>query len=113
MKAFFDYLYAKLSGFLLSVFAKWGEYKAQKIAAAIVLTVGIVTAFVAFQQVMQALILGLIHVPSSPLWQTIAWTALPDNSSSCISAIVTARVAKFGYQWFVWRAKKYIMHTLE
>jgi|GEM_PF-4401669 len=113
MKAFFDYLYAKLSGFILSIFSKWGAYKAQKIAAALVLIAGIAIAFVAFQQVLQALITGLIHVPSSPLWQSVAWTALPDNASECISAIITARVAKFGYQWFVWRAKKYIMTTLE
>lgn len=108
MSKIFEWFYSKLAGFFVDVLTKFGIKAAKNWAAAMTLMVALVTAFVAFQQVIQGLVVVLIHAPSDTWFQTAAWLVLPSNFPSCVSAIVTARIAKFGYMWFSWKTRQFI-----
>ncbi|WP_137009779.1 DUF5455 family protein [Aquitalea aquatilis] len=106
MLKFFDYLFSKLSGFFLDILAKWGVKNAKIVAARLVVLTALLAAFVVFQQTIQLLIVALIHAPNSPIWQAAAWTVLPDSAPSCLSSLITAKIAQWGFLWLSWKYKE-------
>ncbi|MDE1715936.1 hypothetical protein BI343_09260 [Chromobacterium amazonense] len=108
MAKIFEWFFNKFGAFIMEVLTKIGIKRAKEIAVIITLFVALVTAFIGFQQVIMGLIVAMIHVPDSQLWQSATWVVLPDCAPSCLSALITARVAKFGYMWLVWKTKKLV-----
>lgn len=89
-----------LGGLFQALFVALGSILTKRLAvvvAAVALIAGITAGFF-------SLIYGLfeiIAVAAPPMLSLAVQLVVPDNASACISAILTARLARWAYEWNV------------
>lgn len=88
---------AGLGGFINGLFSFFAEYFSKRVAAHIAIGAALLAMFSVFTIIvttaLSALIVGLPPALQSPL------AIIPGNLGACLSALQTARVAKFAWTW--------------
>ena len=89
-----------IGGLFSSVFSYLATFLTKRfalVAAGIVLIVGVTTAFFAS---LSSILLSITMV--APPWYSLAvQLVVPDNATFCISAMLSARLLRFAYEWNV------------
>lgn len=106
MAALFGWLYSKLAALAISIVEILGVQQAKALASKAGLFVALIAAFNVFYQTSAALIVQVLNVPTTPVWQTAAWVVLPDNAPLCLGSLATAKLAQWTYKWFAWKTKE-------
>lgn len=94
------WLASVIGGIFTAVFAYFAKFLTKRVAvvlAAVALIVGATTAFI-------ALITGLsnaISVTLPPYISLAVQLVVPENTSLCISTLITARLSRWAYEWNV------------
>jgi len=84
-------LFASVFGFLL-------KYLTKRFALFAAFVVGLLALFGVFFAVISGLMSGLSYVVPSE-WTMYSGFVLPSNTNPCITAIVTAHVARYVFSW--------------
>lgn len=88
-----------LANLVAGLLAWFGKFATKKVAAAATYFVIFTGFLVTFTGVIYGIISAvIITLPSE--YALAMSLVLPSNTSSCISAIISARVCRFAYDWF-------------
>lgn len=87
-----------LSGMATFLSEVFGRYLSQKLAHLASALVGLGILFAAAYASLEAL-LGTLATQFPPEYSSLLVAFLPDNTSACISTVISARFIKAGFDW--------------
>ena len=91
---------ALIGGLFTSLFAYLAKFYTKKIAVAFAIITLLLTATTAFIALISGLMASVVAV-SPPFLSVAIQLVVPDNAATCMSAILTARIARWAYEWNV------------
>lgn len=90
-----------IAGFFVTLVTSVLGYFGQKLAGKALYTAAAIAACVSLTVALTLFIKGLIAgiVYASPAWLADGAMFIPSNAAFCISAVLSAKAAKFVYEW--------------
>jgi hypothetical protein len=94
------FLASVIGGFFAAIVAYFAKFVSKRVAVLLVGIGFLVAATLAFISLIEGLMSSVAII--TPPWLSLAaQLVVPDNLSTCVSVLVTARIARWAYEWNV------------